>query len=309
MSLNPYRIPATLNLLIAAGQLSALLGLIWLAGQCTGWPALLLVALAYGLVMNSAYAMLHEAEHGMAHPHRGINTAIGVVLALFFPAPFHLIRQGHLGHHMRNRSDDEAFDFYFEGESPVWKYLQFYGILTGLFWLVVVASNAIALLAPRLLRPGKQDGRLDRPTEALLASLNGRYARWIRLEAALVFALHGCLSMVWRVPLSNYAVTLAGFGVIWSALQYVHHYNTERDVLKGARNLRSWRWLDVLWLNHNWHLNHHMKPTVPWIYLPQVGEGEAAPRGGLLAAYLAMWRGPRLTHERVENRYEGRIIQ
>lgn len=113
---------------------------------------LALVALGYGLVMNSTYAMLHEAEHNLLHPNKRVNEFTGATLALFFPAPFHLLRQGHLGHHIRNRSDDEAFDFYFEGESRVWKYLQLYGILTGLFWLVIVLSNLIAVLAPSLLK-------------------------------------------------------------------------------------------------------------------------------------------------------------
>ena len=46
----------------------------------SGWR-LAAVALAYGLVMNSAYAMLHEAEHGILHPDRRINEIIGAVAA------------------------------------------------------------------------------------------------------------------------------------------------------------------------------------------------------------------------------------
>ena len=109
-----FAIPARLNLVVASAQLIAMLGILWAAGQATQWWAVALLALGYGVVMNSGYAMLHEAEHGMLHPHRGVNDAVGTVLALFFPAPFHLIRQGHIGHHIRNRSDDEAFDLYFE---------------------------------------------------------------------------------------------------------------------------------------------------------------------------------------------------
>ena len=49
--------------------------------------------------------------------------AAGVLMALFFPAPFHLLRQGHIGHHLRNRSDDEAFDLYFDGDNVVWRWM------------------------------------------------------------------------------------------------------------------------------------------------------------------------------------------
>jgi fatty acid desaturase len=96
---------------------------------------------------------------------------------------------------------------------------------------------------------------------------------------------------------------------MWSAMQYVHHFGTERDVAKGAVNLRVFPVLDALWLNHHWHLHHHLSPTVPWIYLPGLGGEKSSPREHMLVAYLRMWRGPRLTKKHVENRYAGTIIR
>lgn len=302
-----YPLPGRLNLAIAGLQLVALLALLWAAGRVTGGWALLGLALGYGLVMNSAYAMLHEAEHNLLHPNRRINQTVGVVLALFFPAPFHLLRQGHLGHHVRNRSDDEAFDFYFEGESPVWKQLQFYGILTGFFWVTVVLSNILALLVPGLLKP--KSSAWDRPTAALLETLNPKFERLVRLEAAAAIVLHAGLNLAFAIPVWSHLAVLAGFGVSWSTLQYVHHYGTERDVLKGALNLRTFAPLDLLLLNHNWHLNHHLSPTVPWLYLPFSEGNPDAPRGGLMRAYWRMWRGPRFTDVRVKNIHTGKIIR
>lgn len=302
----PLPIPDRLNLVIALTQVVVLLGLLRVSASVEGWW-LLAVAVGYGLVMNSAYAMLHEAEHGLLHPHRGVNDLTGVVLALFFPAPFHLIRQGHIGHHMRNRSDDEAFDFYFDGENRVWKRLQLYGILTGLFWLVIVFSNVLAVLAPGILRPSSV--KFDRSTVALMESLNPRWMPWVRFEAITAILLHSGLVWIWQIPVIHWFATLAGFGVMWSAMQYVHHFGTERDVMNGALNLRTWRWLDALWLNHNWHLRHHRHPTVSWVHLPQLDEGPRSGRAHVVPAYLRMWRGPRLTHERIENRHAGKIIR
>ena len=122
-----FAIPARRNLVVASTQLIAMLSLLGAAGQVTPWWAGALLALGYGVVMNSGYAMRHEAEHGILHPHRGLNDAVGTVLALFFSAPFHLIRQGQIGHHIRNRSADEAFDLYFENASRFWKCGQLYG--------------------------------------------------------------------------------------------------------------------------------------------------------------------------------------
>lgn len=307
MNENPYPIPRRLNLLIASVQLVLLLTILWAAGQVAAWWMVALLSLAYGVVMNSGYAMLHEAEHNLLHPNRRINELAGAVLALFFPAPFHLLRQGHLGHHVRNRSDDEAFDLYFEGENPAWKWLQLYGILTGLFWVVIVIGNALALVNPRIILQRRL--RFDRPTSAFQESLNPRYNRWIQLEAAGVFLLHGAFLYGFDVPVLHYAAVLAGFGAIWSALQYVHHFGTVRDVRRGARNLRTFALIDRIWLNHNWHLNHHMHPTVPWIHLPRLAADGERDRGSLVAAYVRMWRGPRRARDRVENRYAGKIIR
>lgn len=302
-----YPIPGRLNLTIAAAQLAALLGLLWGAGRSAGPWSLLALAAAYGLVMNSGYAMLHEAEHGSLHGDRFVNDLAGTVLALFFPAPFHLIRQGHIGHHMRNRSDDEAFDYYFEGENAVWKYLQLYGTLTGLFWMVIALSNFIAALRPSLLRV--KYASFDRPTQALIETLNPKFYRLIQIEAAAAIALHAGLIALFGVPVLRYAAVLLGFGFLWSALQYAHHYDTVRDVLRGARNLRTLAPLDWLLLNHNWHLNHHLRPTVPWLYLRTLFSGPEFERSSLVLAYFRMWRGPRYTDERVENRYAGVIIR
>jgi len=69
-------------------------------------------------------------------------------------------------------------------------------------------------------------------------------------------------------------------------MQYAHHYGTVRDVQKGAMNLKTFEFLDRIWLNHNWHLNHHMSPTVPWVYLPPLSEPNET-RGGLVQSLSA----------------------
>jgi fatty acid desaturase len=299
-------IPARLNLAVAAVQLVALCALLWAAGRVHDWAGVALLSLAYGVVMNSGYAMLHEAEHNLLHPNRFVNQTVGAILALFFPAPFHLIRQGHIGHHIRNRSDDEAFDLYFPGENPFWKYLQLYGTLTGLFWVLIYLTNIVVAFRPAIIKP--RGAWRNRPTEAFLESLNPKYRRLIQLEAWAVILTHAAMIHFWKIPLGNYLAVMFGFGFVWSAMQYAHHYGTVRDVAKGAMNLRTFGLLDLVWLNHNWHLNHHQHPTVPWVYLPSLSAG-GEERGSLLAAYLREWRGPQFSTERVENRYAGRVIK
>jgi fatty acid desaturase len=257
--------------------------------------------------MGGVYSIIHEAEHGSLFSNRRANVVGGVIAASFFPAPFHLLRQGHLGHHLRNRSDDEAFDLWFEGESPFWKWTQWFGILTGVFYLIVVSSNLIVLLFPFVLR-SRWFG-FDRPSAAFMDALNPRYTRIIRLEAMGIIALHSLLLVVMRIPPINYFLMYAAFGILWSSLQYVHHYATERHITRGARNLRLWWPIDKLWLNHNWHRVHHEHPTVSWIHLEKMGKAAEDDRGFLPWVYLRMWSGPRKATTHVENLFAGKVIR
>ena len=306
------KIPNVVNLLIALAQVGAFAGFVFFAGRVHLWWHVALVAAGFGVYMNSVYSIIHEAEHGILLSNRTCNDAAGVMMALLFPAPFHLIRQGHLGHHLRNRSDDEAFDLYFDGDHPVWKFMAYYGILTGFYYLIVALSNIVVLIVPYVMKP--QYYNFDRPSVAFMKSLNPGKTRAIQAEGIAAIALH--VGVVWLagVPVWIYLLMYASFGLMWSAMQYVHHYGTERHVTRGARNLWIFAPLDFLWLNHNWHRTHHEHPTVPWVELPKLGADEEtkekAPRRGFLVwAYLRMWRGPRYTTERVENKYAGRIIE
>src|SRR5262245_62704727 len=183
-----FRIPERLNGVIILCQLTGIASCLREAQHLHGGLNLAALAAAFGLLMNSVYAIIHEADHRMLFANRRLNDAGGVLMSLFFPAPFHLLRQGHLGHHMRNRSDDEAFDFYFDGEHPAWKCLQLYGTLTGLYWLVVVASNFVVLLFPFILR--RNYFEFDRPSAAFMDALNPTYGRLIKIEALATIALH-----------------------------------------------------------------------------------------------------------------------
>jgi fatty acid desaturase len=307
------QIPTRRNIVIVAAQLVALAACFTFARRIHGFWPIAAFAAAFAILMNSVYSIIHEAEHAMLFPNRRANEAAGIIMALFFPAPFHLLRQGHIGHHLRNRSDDEAFDLYFEGDNAVWRWMVWIGILTGMYYLLVVVSNVIAAAFPFVLDRRhfnvERHVKLDRPGAAFLESFNASHLRWIRLEGIAAIALHAVILCVLHVPWLTYLAVYGIFGFSWSAMQYVHHYATERHVTRGARNLRLFAPIDALWLNHNWHRVHHEHPTVPWIHLPRLGTGADERRGFLPLAYLRMWNGPRRTDQHVENKYAGRIIQ
>jgi fatty acid desaturase len=301
-----FSIPAHLNLAICAVVCLGCASLLVAVGRVQNQWALAAIAIAYGLVMNTGYAIIHEAEHDLLHPDKRINDFAGSIVSIFFPASYQLRRFGHAGHHLRNRTDDEAFDVYFEEDNALWKWLQLYGILTGFFWLVVFLSNFVAAISPKLLC---RKLAFDRPTAALQETFNPAYFRRIQIEAIVVIAFHLGMIVIFQIPFLRYFAVLAGFGILWSTLQYIHHFGAARDVQRGAWNVHLWPVFDVLWLNHQWHLNHHLHPTVPWIYLPRLTPSENGAPLPFWKAYLQMWRGPRLTTHRRPNRHAGRIIK
>jgi fatty acid desaturase len=305
MSGKTYPIPARLNLAIAGTVCTICTTLLIAAGHAESSWTLAGLAGGYAVVMNAGYAIIHEAEHDLLHPKKWVNDLAGAIVSIFFPASYHLRRFGHLGHHLRNRTDDEAFDLYFKEDNAFWKHVQFYGILTGFFWLIIFASNFAAAISPRLLCKKLS---FDRPTAALQETFNPRHFGLIWIEAIAVIAFHTAMLRLFNIPFWKYFAVMSGFGFLWSTLQYLHHFDSVRDVQRGAWNVRVWRVLDTVWLNHQWHLNHHLHPAVPWIYLPELTPEDGGPLP-FWKAYLRMWRGPRLTTERIPNRHAGRIIK
>ena len=139
---------------------------------------------------------------------------------------------------MRNRSDDEAFDFYFDGEHRLWKWLQLYGVLTGMFWVMVVLSNVIVPFFPFVLR--REVFKFDRLMVAFMDSLNKGYANVIRLEAMAAIALH--VGIVWGLGISPlyYLAMYFGFGFTWMRCSTRHHFGTDRDVVNGCGTFGCW---------------------------------------------------------------------
>lgn len=303
--LQTYPIPSTLNSAIVLLQLSLVASAFFMLARVDGVAQLLLLAFYFGLVMNAVYSTIHEAHHRILFKNRRLNDAVGVSLSLFFPAPFHLLRQGHIGHHRRNRSDDEAFDLYFDRDKRWWKYLAWYGILTGVYWVVVVLANLILLFLPKLFDP--KIWRWDRTAAVFLEHFSPESFLVMRLEALAAVLLQATLFWLVDVPWSYYVTMYFGFGLMWSSLQYVHHYQAERDVLDGAKNLHLNKPVDLFWMNHNLHQTHHQLPTVPWCYLPKVAELKRTKTSQLLGAYFQMWRGPKHAEEHVVNKFQGEV--
>jgi fatty acid desaturase len=291
-------IPGTLNILLSLGAMIAALSLLWLASHSTSILAFIVTIVAFSFVNNTLFSLLHEAVHGIFHENRLINEWAGRLLAAFFPTGFNFQRIAHLGHHRRNRTDAEIFDYYKPGDNLIIKFTQWYGILTGLYWLLPPVSCLIFLLCPTVLLKWAID-RSEQSHLAYQTSAEGmlsgyKHAPFGKIKLEIIFTILFQIGLIYFLDLNwlGWLGCYAAFGFNWSSLQYTDHAFSELDVHDGAWNLRI-NWLvRYIFLNYHHHRAHHQFPHVPWVHLGRyVDETEEQP--AFLSVYLKMWLGPR----------------
>ena len=292
-----HEIPGALNLALGAVVMSVNALLLYAASHTASWLWLAAAALAFSYTNNTVYSLLHECVHRKFHGDRNVNEWSGRILAAWFPTGFTFHRMCHLGHHRHNRTEVERFDYYTPDDNRVLKFLQWYGILTGLYWLMPPLGCLLVLIVPTPILLRLVDSRGSKTaehigTDAILDGLAEASQSVMRLEILLTAIVQLALWRLLDLSLIGWAACYAVFAVNWSALQYADHAWSELDVRDGAWNLRVSRGVQYVFLNYHHHLAHHQHPDVPWVHLGKFVDFDA-PRPSFLAIYLSMWRGPR----------------
>ncbi|MBY0521974.1 MAG: fatty acid desaturase [Gemmataceae bacterium] len=287
-------IPNRLNIALAAAVFGGAVFLLWLGSWVENGWATLGIGVMFSYLLLTNYALFHEAAHGNLHANPRVNHILGVITGMLFPMPFSMMRVTHQGHHLRNRTDHEMFDLYYPTDNRFIRFVQWYGILFGLFWPWVPIGAVLFALCPGVLRT--RVFRKARSSNYLLGDIRDVEVRSIRLEVALTVVLF--VSLSWLLALHWVAVLVmyACFSVNWSTRQYVGHAFSRRDVIDGAWNLEHNPVMSWVLLHGEWDLNHHRRPEVPWYYLPRVSAADA-PRVSYIRQYWRQWIGPQPSAE------------
>lgn len=287
-----FPIPEKLNMLILAWVVPVLWLLLWTASHLSLLWAVV-AAFLFAHFNNTVFSLMHEAVHGVFSGNQARNDLFGRICALFFPTSFTMQRVAHLGHHRRNRTDQDLYDYYLPGQSKAWRNFQLYaGNLLGLYWFCIPLSNLIYIFTPWLYtsnwfirEPARHLG--FEPYVKDIARL-GIWKIWLECVAALCYqiAVWMMLDLNWQGWLLCHWV----FALHWSALQYVDHAWSRRDVINGAWNLRVTPVARLLALNYHYHLAHHQHPETPWLYLPGlIDKSDRQP--SYWSIYFSLWRG------------------
>lgn len=286
--------PGMLNTAILLLSLAASWLCLWAASHLSLGFALLAIWL-FSLVNNTPFALMHEAVHGMGCSSPRRNELLGIVSGWAFPTSFSMQRVAHIGHHQRNRTDQELYDYYLPTQSKLVRSIWLYaGNLLGLYWWSVVFGNLIYLLAPWAYRSRFFVQRLA-PALGFgpyVADLVKLPVKRVWTEIALAFGYQAMVFYWLDLNALGILACYGAFALHWSVLQYADHAWSARSTRDGAWNLRVLppsRWVA---LNYHYHLAHHQYPEVVWYDLPKWVD-PAAPQPSFWRVYFSLWKGVR----------------
>jgi fatty acid desaturase len=269
LSLRKHPIPNRLNLAISLTQISLALFLLILSSKVENTYLYFALALIFAYVMQVGFFLMHEAGHNVLHQSRFINDGLGKVISALFPSTFILYKTGHKAHHRNNRSDTELYDYIRPSENPVLKIVLHYLLFFGLQWVGHWLMSIYVLIAPKRKAEdliGKKAHYFDFTIKISKVTLFFE----ILLSVSILSSLFLIFDLDGHRILGFYAI----FAVFFSSQQQIYHNKASRHIVEGSYDLRLPYGLNWLYLNSNFHLQHHRKAKVPWLYLSNMANGK-----------------------------------
>lgn len=240
--------------------------------QVDRWWAWVLAAVVISSRQHALLSLVHEASHYHLHNHRGFNDFMADVLCAF---PMNITTAGYRKEHA------EHHRFVNTPKDPYWRTAQrdaawmfprtrwstarvLLGDLVGIFTLSHV----------RIMIPWSYTGRaLGKGGPPPSRAEHLRYALWMGGFITFLTLTGGWLHylLLWSVP------SLTLMMVAFRIRAVVEHPFTPAtpDETHETRDVESATWLERFFIapfNANYHLSHHLFPSVPYYHLPALHE-------------------------------------
>ena len=202
--------------------------------------------LANAIILYALYTPVHDAAHSAIVPRikglRWVNTAIGMACAAPLWMFFHEHRKAHFRHHAHTNMQDDP-DLWAKGSFARVTLIQ-------IPWLLINAFNPVALW--------RVCGHLRLSTAECLGAM-AQFALHCAIVAAIVAAGYGTeLVFLWLLP------WFVGLHVMQTMFGWApHHDHSELGRYRDTR-IAEFPLGDIVTLQQNLHLIHHMLPAVPW---------------------------------------------
>tara|TARA_B110000263_G_scaffold195519_1_gene173940 strand:+ start:45 stop:1073 length:1029 start_codon:yes stop_codon:yes gene_type:complete len=239
--------------------------LVWLAlGSGWIWPAM---AIHGGLLTLPTYALSHETAHGTAYRTRWLNEAIlWFSSILYMEEPLHR-RYTHTNHHTYtwHQHLDSQMPFDLPMTFRIWVF-EIAGLSLLRYHIVRLVQMACAQYSPMIRKVVPQD-ELPRLTRNA----------WIFILLYTIIAISIFLGhnwLLWFLVLPR----LLGVPIMQSftILQHAETAVNSPSILETTRSFRT-NWLGrSLYMNMNFHVEHHLYPNTPFFALPALGQALAS---------------------------------
>lgn len=288
------KIPGFLNLVLVISIQIVSFGLLWLSSRLDlVWS--IPIGIVFSFILLTNYALMHESVHHVLHKSRRMNYLLGVLCHSLYPKSYTMFEITHKMHHRGNRTDHELFDYYYPNDNKITKNIQWYGILSGLYYPLVPLGNLIMAIVPGFFRT--KPFRKSQFSNILFSEFKGRVITRLRLEVFFAISLWvfmwNLLSLHWQSVLVLYAC----FGFNWATRQYVTHAWTPRNVIEGAANLKVSKLTGWILLNGQWDHAHHKFAYLPWTELSN-HQYHKVKQTSYLKQWLSLWKGMRPNFEK-----------
>ena len=229
------RPPGNLNLTVLIFVASLILFTSGTLGHfCWSWP--FWVSFFCSVVaLHLCGTVIHEACHQAAHPNRVINAGLGHGSGLILGFAYPVFTRVHLQHHAHVNHPENDADHFVSTGGPLWM------IAARFFY------HEIFFFQRRLWRKYELlEWALSR---ACLVTVVG---------LSIYFDFIHFLLNFWFVPALIVGIT---YGLFFD--YFPHRPFQDQDRWHNARTYAS-PWLNLLILSQNYHLIHHLWPSIPW---------------------------------------------
>ena len=230
------------------------IGTAFLVVPVSSWPVRVLGYLVMGASLHSLGVLMHEGVHGNLFRKRGLDRWGAFLLGAPSLISGAAYRVTHRLHHQHNRTEQDPDEFGNYVRSPRLLSALFYswGVIGMLVFLVHVPVHA--------LRRGTVRERQQILLEYGLLALLYAAACFLAVRAgATSLLVHG-----WLYPM---LVVIAIVNIRgWSE----HMLTEPGNALTQTRTVQSNRVVRFFLCNLNYHLEHHLFPSVPWYNVPRL---------------------------------------
>ncbi len=254
--------PTIAVLLFDAGLLS--LG-VWLI-QAGGAVGHALSQVLFAVVFFNSFSILHECGHGSASPSKAFNTLVGHYVSLLCFIPYFPWVYIHRQHHAWAGNIDR---------DPVLKSLKRWGERGGVPWPVRIAWRSWIPLGAFL----QHVVYLSYPLEMVKSGEMTR-GKAVRCAASVALLPTAYVALAFMFPEAahplNYVPALLLFLIAEELVNLPHHADmstvkTKLPVWEQPRATRSCYYprgiSELCVLNFNFHIEHHLFPSLPWFRL------------------------------------------